>query len=245
MSVTGDDVVTQRISLGGLFPSASRQAVLLLEGEAAESARRMRVSVGEVVDLENGCVRPEVNTADTTCGDGPGQGELSQYITVGLQAGRESSDGSRSCEVSGPIQFRTLTALSIDSVDLGLVDDGGVMCVVATFEHVVADDDNLTQSDSTGFALLLAMDTRPVDPDVQGEQAVASNTATDNTGVGVVSDVVTPTSVNAGLLDLGTVDEGIPMAMVMIAAGAGLLLLAVVVLVRERQRLVGAAVSDG
>lgn len=238
IAADGDGVVSQSIEIVDIFPSARQQTVLLLEGEARESARRVRIAVSDLADLENGCGRPEAAMRDDTCADDAGQGELSSYLTMEVQAGRELADGSRSCQATGPVQTALLADLTERAVEVGLPDDDGVLCVVATFEHLITADDNVTQSDSTAFDLQVSLDTVQLQPEVAGEEATETPSAPGVQGGGQIGDrVVTPTSVDAGALSLGSVPTGHVPALALILTGTGLLFVAIRALVGPRRRI--------
>jgi hypothetical protein len=114
----------------------------------------------------------------------------------------------------------TLTALLSAPVVIGLPDDEGVLCLLATVEHAERVDDNVTQTDSVEFDLRIGID---------GELVPA---ATDTEVLGTkFGPTVTPTEVDGGRLELTLPRTGFPAAMIggggLLLAGAGALLLTV------------------
>lgn len=156
---TDDGQVTTAVSISDLYPTATRQAVILLEGPQPERVRRMSLGVGDLLDREHGCNRPETNTGDDSCGDR--EGELSQYLVLGVTPGRESGP-ERSClPLEDATTTTTLPDLADEPVVTGLPDDTGVLCVVLDVTHAERPGDNVTQTDSVDFDLLLAVDETP------------------------------------------------------------------------------------
>ena len=214
-----DGLVRQRVLVADLYPTASRQVVFLLEGDDPGAARRAQISVTSLVDAENECNRPERNTGDTTC-DGS-QGELSQFLDLSFAPGREvDAAGKRSCTPAGPAVSSTLGALRSAPVVVGLPDDEGVLCLLATVQHAERADDNVTQTDSVEFDLRLGFDVEPV----------PATTDTEVLGT-KFGPTVTPTEVDGGRLELTLPRTGFPAAMIggggLLLAGAGALLLTV------------------
>lgn len=169
-----DGSVETSVRLADLYPTATRQVVFFLAGEDPGAVRRMRLGVQNLEDVDNACVRPETNAGDTTCGDDPGAGELSQFLSVTLTAGQETKP--RSCTpVPGTRTTATLAALAVEPATVGLPGGDGLLCVIATVTHDEVDGDNVTQTDITRFDLLMELDSLPV---------VLSGTATDGDEVG-------------------------------------------------------------
>jgi hypothetical protein len=224
-----DGTVRQAIDISGLYPTVSRYVVFFVEGRDRATARRLQLRVDALVDEENGCNRPESATGDTSCADD--KGELSQYLSLAVAPGVEiQTDGSRSCEpLEGRAVTTTLRDLRDEPVVVGLPDDEGVLCVVATFTHDERPGDNVTQSDSTTFDLLLAFDGESVLPggeDVPSDAGhgpdQATNRGTEVLGTKIPASV-TPTSVvHGGGLDLGLSRTGAPIGLLL--AGGGMLL---------------------
>jgi len=174
----GSGVVKQAVDISRLYPGARRQAVLLLDGPDTAKARRMEIGVTSLSDFENGCLHPESGSGDTTCGAVAGEGELSRFLDVILSAGLEGSvGGRRSCTPVGAAVRTTLPSLKTAPVVVGLPDDVGVLCVIATFAHRNAVGDNVTQTDTVTFDLRLRFDTLTVGSAVPGA-------STDDTVVG-------------------------------------------------------------
>lgn len=225
-----DGVVRQSVDISDLYPTASRQVVFLLEGPERSAARRMQVGVGDLVDVENTCNRPERNEGDTTCHEPDAGGELSGYLRVVLTAGREtSSGGAPSCAPVGHPQATALAELRSSPVVVGLPDDDGVLCVLATFEHAERDGDNVTQTDSVEFDLQLAFD---------GATVISSTHAPgpgDVVVAGRSQDAVTPAVLSSGVLDLSLPRTGLPVGTLLLGGGTLLGLGAALVLATARR----------
>jgi hypothetical protein len=178
----GNGVVRQAVQISRLYPGAQQQAVFLLDGADPAKARRMEIGITSLSDFENGCIHPEVGTGDTTCGAAAGQGELSRFLDVTLVAGREgTAGGHRSCTPVGIAVHTSLEGLQVQPIVVGLPDNDGVLCVIATFAHRDAVGDNVTQTDTAAFDLRLRFDTLTVTPVIP-----APSPSTDDTGGGGV-----------------------------------------------------------
>ena len=239
----GDGDIRQAVHIADLYPTAVRDVVFFVDGDNPIAARRMEFRAGDVVDFDNGCNRPEQNTGDTTCTDEAGQGELSQYLELELTAGRETSDaGDRSCAPADETTATTLVALQTDPVVVGLPDDEGVLCVLAAFTHAERDGDNVTQTDSTEFDLLLRFDSTTVDEGQTG------NPETDDPDTEVLGtrfeNSVTPSTTTTGELDLGLPRTGLPIGTLMLGSG-GLLGAGAILLSLSSRRSKTKAVPDG
>ena len=211
-----DGEVRQEVRIADLHPTAARDVVFLLDGDDPAQARRLEIGVDGLTDLDNGCNRPEQHAGDTTCSDDAGQGELSDYLELTLTAGRETAEGgTRSCAPVGDPTTTTLAELETLPLVVGLPDDDGVLCALATFTHAERDGDNVTQTDSITFDLRLRFDTVTVEP---GQ--------TDDPETGVLGNKfensVTPSSLTTGDLDLGLPRTGLPVVPLLL--GGGLLL---------------------
>ena len=161
----GDGVAKQAVQISRLYPGASQRAVFLLDGADPGKARRIEVGVTSLSDFENTCIHPETGTGDTTCGTTAGEGELSQFLDLTLVAGREGRVGAkRSCVPVGAAVSSSLAGLRQQPAVVGLPDNNGVLCVIATFAHRDAVGDNVTQTDSVAFDLRLRFDTLTVGP---------------------------------------------------------------------------------
>lgn len=157
----GDGSTSTGISIADLYPGATQEAVLFLTGRRADEVDDVAVTLSGLEDLENGCNRPETNTGDTSCGDGPDQGELSRWLAVTYTGGIETTGRTgRACTI--PAGTSSTTDLMIDLATLGAVNvappanrsDGAVRCVVLEFHHEDrGPGDNVTQTDSVRFDL--------------------------------------------------------------------------------------------
>jgi hypothetical protein len=183
----GSGVAKQAVQISRLYPGAHQQAVFLLEGADPGKARRIELGLTSLSDFENTCIHPETGSGDTTCGAGAGQGELSSFLDVILVAGREERVGdARSC-MPDPIVaavHSSLAGLRQQPVVVGLPDNVGVLCVIATFTHRDAVGDNVTQTDAVAFDLRLRFDTLTVDPVVPGLPPGDDDTPGGGTGGG-------------------------------------------------------------
>lgn len=223
---TDDGQVTTAVRISDLYPTATRQAVILLDGPEPERVRRMSLGVEDLLDHENGCNRPETNTGDDSCGDR--EGELSQYLVLGVTPGRESGPDRACLPLEDATTTTTLPDLADEPVVTGLPDDDGVLCVVLDVTHTERAGDNVTQTDSAEFDLLLAVDETPavavlpdvIDPDPAGPNEGSGGTAVLGTRYG---PPVTPGQVSDGIV-LGLPRTGLDAAS---ALGVGLVLLGV------------------
>ncbi|UER55206.1 hypothetical protein HJG43_12385 [Kineosporiaceae bacterium SCSIO 59966] len=244
---TDDGQVTTAVRISDLYPTATRQAVILLDGPEPERVRRMSLGVEDLLDHENGCNRPETNTGDDSCGDR--EGELSQYLVLGVTPGRESGPDRACLPLEGATTTTTLPDLADEPVVAGLPDDGGVLCVVLDVTHTERAGDNVTQTDSTEFDLLLSVDETPavgvlpevIDPEpttpenptdsgdgtTDGGGTTGGDGTTDGDGTAVLGTrygpPVTPGQVSDGIV-LGLPRTGLDAAS---ALGVGLVLLGV------------------
>lgn len=223
---TDDGQVTTAVRISDLYPTATRQAVILLDGPEPERARRISLGVGDLLDRENGCNPPETNTGDDSCGDR--EGELSQYLVLGVTPGRESGPDRACLPLEGATTTTTLLDLADEPVVTGLPDDDGVLCVVLEVTHAERAGDNVTQTDSAEFDLLLAVDETPavavlpdvIDPDPAGPNEDSDGTAVLGTRYGAP---VTPGQISDGIV-LGLPRTGLDIAPVL---GVGVVLLGV------------------
>lgn len=168
-----DGSQAREVRIAGLYPTAARQVVFLLDGAAAEDARRLRLTVENLVDRENDCLAPEVREGDSACGRV--EGDLSGWIGVTVTAGRAEGAG---CAPAGRPVATTLRAMATEPVVVGLPDHRGRLCVIADLRHGEGVGDDVTQSDSVGFDLWLDLDGRTVaaagSPGGAGPPAVAA-----------------------------------------------------------------------
>lgn len=199
-----DGAQSRAIQISGLYPTATRQVVFLLDGEAPADVRRMRLTVENLADRENGCGRPEGRAGDTTCDGAADQGELAEYLEVTLTAGRVDGDA---CGAVGTPVATTLRALADEPVIVGLPDADGVLCVIGDLRHAEGAGDDVTQSDSSRFDLRMDFDALPV--------AIAAPAAS----TGEVT--IRPASIErAAVVDLGATGPGFPVGITLVVAGA-------------------------
>lgn len=212
----------QSVSIQDLYPGTQHESVFFFDGDGSAHIETIALDVTNVRDFENGCNRPEQHTPDLSCGQGDDQGELSGFLELELSWGVEqaSGDGLRSCLVeAAPVDAHLLsetTRLIVERSSTAL--SGDVMCLSATFHHVVKGaSDNLTQTDSVLFDLELQFEgddprgVAPAETEVRG--------VTIDRGRIVVPSAVVP----AGrTLSVGLAATGRPLALLL---GAGLLLM--------------------
>lgn len=202
---------SRAIAISGLYPTATRQVVFLLDAGTPVDVRRMRLSVENLADRENGCVRPEGRAGDTTCGDGPDQGELSAFLRVTLTAGRLDGDA---CAAAGTPAATTLRELTATPAVVGLPDADGTLCVIADLRHAEGPGDDVTQSDSARFDLRLDLDPLPV-------AAAAGFSSGAAPGVSSGEVAIRRASIDRGaVVDLGPTAPGFPVGIPMVIAGA-------------------------
>ena len=209
-----DGSQSRAIRVSDLYPTATRQVVLLLDGEDRAEARRMRLSVEDLLDRENGCGDPETREGDTTCGDD--EGELSGHVEVALTAGRE--DGGGCTAVGAPVPT-TLRYLADDPAVVGLPAGDGVLCVIVDLRHAEGAGDDVTQSDSTRFDLRMEFDAVPVaggGPGPGADGSGADGSGADGSG----SVSIRPASFAPGrVVDLGAGAPGVPIGLPLLLAG--------------------------
>ena len=199
-----DGAQSRAIQVSELYPTATRQVVFLLDGETPADVRRIRLTVENLADRENECLRPEGRAGDTTCDGGADQGELSAYLEVTLTAGRVDGDA---CEAVGTPVATTLRALADEPAVVGLPDADGVLCVIGDLRHAEGPGDDVTQSDSSRFDLRMDFDAQPV-----------ASAAPGATSGGVT---IRPASVErAAVVDLGPAGPGFPIGIPLVIAGA-------------------------
>jgi hypothetical protein len=196
-----DGTQSRAIQVSQLYPTAQRQVVLFLDGDTPTDARRMRLAVSGLADLENGCGRPESRAGDVSCDGGTDQGELSGHVELTFTAGQVVGDG---CETTGTSASTTLRGLAAEPVVVGLPDTAGVLCVVGHLVHAEGPGDDVTQSDSAEFDLRMDVDAMPV------------------AAGGGPSDTVTvrPASFqDEAVVDLGPAPAGVPLGIPLVIAG--------------------------
>jgi hypothetical protein len=129
-----------------LSPGTSEQLTVRLPAGWAGVADRLGVSVSGVVQLENGCLHPEEQAGDRSCGGR--DGELAEQLIASVAAGT-LDDGT--CSTPGPRTALALlgggqTRLSVTTVD----------CLSVELAFPDGPDDDLAQSDALQFQLDIA-----------------------------------------------------------------------------------------
>lgn len=202
--VRSDDGTQSRsFRVTGLYPTATRQVVFLIEGDTPDEPRRMRLTVENLVDRENGCLDPEIREGDVACERG--DGDLSAWLGTTLTAGR--TDGPGCTPVGVPVRT-TLRAMATEPVVVGLPDRDGRLCVIADLRHDEGAGDDVTQSDSAGFDLRLDLDAQPVAAAAAGSPDTATAAA------------VRPAAVERGdVVDLGPAAPGVAWGVPMLLGG--------------------------
>jgi hypothetical protein len=142
-----------------LYPGTAAHARFELRRGSSVHGRAFSVGVENVVDLERGCNRPEVNDGDTTCGDGDDQGELSQQLLL-TAAWTAPDDGCLSAPPAttgaalADLEGEALTAPAVSS-------EADSICLVVGLVLPI-EADNLVQTDLSRFDLRLGLiDTQP------------------------------------------------------------------------------------
>ncbi|MCW2501192.1 MAG: hypothetical protein JWN87_2868 [Frankiales bacterium] len=137
-----------------LAPGSSEVARYVLRRGEMFAAGGFSFAVVGIKDYEDGCNRPENDSGDTSCGDGPDQGELSRQLLVG-QAW--SNDVGRCADATVPGPGRPMSELNgVVLTAPAEVSAGDAACLVLSLVLPVAAD-NLVQSDRVGFGLRLAL----------------------------------------------------------------------------------------
>ena len=226
-----DGTQSRSIRISGLHPTATRQVVFLLDGEAPREARRMVLAVEDLRDRENGCGRPETREGDTTCGSGDGDGELSSHLGVTLTAG--TGDGDHCTPVPRTAVTTTLRALATEPAVVGLPDRDGLLCVVADIRHDDRPGDDVTQSDSSLFDLRMDLDGRTV------PLAAGTGTGTGPDPLTGAAVTLRPATFERGdAVELGATGTGFSVGLAMLIGG-GALGGCAALLVLGRRRLTG------
>ncbi len=214
--------VAQAVAIQGVYPGSPHETVFFLDGDRTSTIQTVALAVTNVRDLENTCNRPEHDNLDVTCGPGPDQGELSDFLELRLAPGVESrASGGRSCVVDTPgvggQALREVGDLVVQRPATAGDDD--VVCLAATFRHAVkGSSDNLTQTDSVLFDLELRFEGET--PDVTDVGGESTNGGAPRT---LVPSAVVP---GGGTLTLGLAATGAPvlvllgLALGLVGAGA-------------------------
>ncbi|MGY1663364.1 hypothetical protein ACI78Q_19240 [Geodermatophilus sp. SYSU D00705] len=134
---------------GPLAPGSSQTLDVFLPADWASGVDRLGVTVTGLTQLENGCVEPESESGDRSCG--AEEGELADFLDATVIGG--TTDG-KTCRASAtPDDAVTLDLLEGEPSEF---DVDGVNCLVLRLEF--GDDesrnpDNWAQSDSIDFTL--------------------------------------------------------------------------------------------
>jgi cobalamin biosynthesis Mg chelatase CobN len=164
---------------GPLAPGDTWGSVVALPGAWTGQADRLGVSVVDLEQHENGCLRPETMAGDTSCE--PGDGELAEQLTAMVTAGVLTGG---TCAVSGAAAPLSLLDAAVTRLS---VDRASCLSLRLEFDDAGAagDDDNLAQSDTLGFSLRIV---------AEGPDGVDDS---GSTPVTVVPDGGNPVSVTA------------------------------------------------
>lgn len=154
---TDGELTGARLRITNTFPGDTRSVGVFLEGGYTPAVDLIDLTLSDLVDLENTCLRPEERAGDDCSSP---EGELSKFVTVSSVAGWERIDGGElSCEVApdspptGPTRLIDLLAVGELQIERPPTERGDVMCGVLTLHFVLAEDANLAQTDSATFVI--------------------------------------------------------------------------------------------
>lgn len=108
--------------------------------------------IGDVEDLENGCMHSEAADGDSSCGSSSGEGELSTQLIVEQQWSTPTSDCSA---VAAPVRGGTMRAAA-GSLVTAADSTADTACLTLVVD-LPQQADNLVQSDSSRFALRIGL----------------------------------------------------------------------------------------
>jgi predicted ribosomally synthesized peptide with SipW-like signal peptide len=129
----------------------------------------LSVNVANVVDSENGCLDPETEAGDTTCGTGATDGELSsqQLLSVRTSTARHNVinigpihlDLGWTCDPVLPGTFQTVAgSANPGAFSFGTLGAGAAKCLTAFTYLPDQANNNLVQSDSVTFDVAMHLD---------------------------------------------------------------------------------------
>jgi hypothetical protein len=150
------------IELPIMYPTLSVWQTLLVELPPNASAETVSLTVTNLRDYEHGCLRAEIDAGDTTCGPGPGQGELSEQLAVHLAVGTTadpsdvSACGDLSEVVAGDVWLRDLEDVALPA-SLSSAAPGEGICLAFGLDFADLPENNLAMGDESEFDVEVAV----------------------------------------------------------------------------------------
>ncbi|MBN1093138.1 hypothetical protein JKP75_11595 [Blastococcus sp. TML/M2B] len=139
---------------GPLAPGGTQTVVVAVPASWAAEATQIAVSIRGLEQAENGCLEVEAEAGDDCSSDvGELAGKLSTTAAWGRAAGATCEPGAAPVPVD---LFGAATAR--------LADPGGVQCVLLAMTFLDGDSDNVAQSDTLTFDLVLVAEGPPDSP---------------------------------------------------------------------------------
>jgi hypothetical protein len=127
-----------------LAPGGSQTLTVRLPGSWVVQAHLLDVSVAGLTQFENGCIEPEEEAGDDSCG--VEQGDLAHHLVATVAAGRADGDGCLATVSAVPLQLVGRAVSSRLTVE-------GVQCLILRLEFPEGASDNVAQSDGLAFDL--------------------------------------------------------------------------------------------
>jgi hypothetical protein len=158
----GDGQPRDGIELPVMYPTLSVWHTLVVELPPDASAETVSLTMTNLRDYEHGCLGPEIEAGDTTCGPGPDQGELSEQMAVQLAVGTtsEPSDASACGDLSGVVTgdawLRDLEDVALPADLSSSVGAGEGICLALGLEFADLPENNLAMGDESRFDLQVA-----------------------------------------------------------------------------------------
>ncbi len=127
----------------------------------------LSVDVDAIVDAENVCLDPEVESGDVTCADAASGGELSsqQLINVRASNAHHIVGGFGpfrydfwTCDPVLPGAFQTVASTDTGAFSFGALASGDARCLTAFTYLPDLSNNNLVQSDSVKFDIAMHLD---------------------------------------------------------------------------------------
>lgn len=142
------------LTFADLLPNDSEQYFIVLANDGSTAATA-QWAFRDVENLENGCLPTEQDAGDTTCGDGPTDGELGDRLAVEL-VGLSGADCSAGLDGTGGSAGYPAGSGDGDFTSLGFdLEPGESRCVRVDVEFTAGtgdpQDNNQAQSDVTSF----------------------------------------------------------------------------------------------
>jgi len=147
------------IDVDRLYPTAAEERVVFVEVGRDVLSGEVAIVIDGLQDFENGCLRPETNAGDVTCGADDDQGELSSQLLVTLTPGRPAIIPACDPDPSLAPVTDTLAALNGRHVPIGIVDNlDRSLCLIVRQELPDRPDNNLVQGDTSSYDLRIVGD---------------------------------------------------------------------------------------